>query len=85
MEYSSKLDFWVREDLDQSKFTALLAAYRVALIAKGFAKEWINYLGLCNQDLIDYVKSLNGYGELFFIDEYPPSIQADIDQESLEA
>jgi len=85
MEYSSKLDLWVREDLDQSKFIALLAAYRVSLIGRGLAKEWINYFGRCNQDLIDYVKSLNGYGELFFIDEYPPSIQADIDQESLES
>jgi hypothetical protein len=82
MEYSSRLDLWVRKDVDQSKIIAALAAYKVTLFGKDLAKEWINYFGKCNQDFIDFVKSLDSCGSLIFVNEYPPSIQADIDQEN---
>ena len=81
MEYSSRLDLWVRNDVDQSKIIATLAAHKVSLLGKGFAKEWVNYFGKCNQDLIDFLKSLDSYGILVFINEYPPSIQEDIDRD----
>lgn len=85
MEYSNRLDLWVHEDVEQSDIVAALAAHKATLIAKGFAKEWINYFGQCNQDLINFLKSLDAYGTLIFVNEYPPSIKADFENEDQES